>query len=152
MLPEPSARRWIPSSGAESTLAAAFRWGATGAFLVGLVACEATPRDSHVQWVARDAWDSSCADKAIVERWVQSGGHWQEQGKVWVVDVDATFKLGNDCQSSTAALAFSAYQSVTFQRQGLAMTPCTRDGEAGWALLGQEQDRCWTGPSLTAAP
>lgn len=111
-------------------------------------ACDAEPRDRHIQWVARDAWNPNCADKAIIERWVQSNGAWKEQGKVWRVDVDATFKLGNDCEGSEDSAAIPAYQSVDFKRSGLELVPCKKGGNDGWALPGQEGGRCWTSPKL----
>lgn len=118
---------------------------------LGLAACHSAPRQSHVQWVARDAWNADCADKAIVERWVADNGHWKIKGEVWVVDVDATFKLGNDCKSGLLGKSFKAYESVSFQKDGLEMSRCKRDGEDGWSLPGKESERCWTGPTLLPA-
>lgn len=130
-------------------LRAALGWAGV---IVFAGACDAEPRDRHIQWVARDAWNPLCADKAIVERWVQSNGSWKVQGKVWQVDVDATFKMGNDCEGQGETPAIPAYQSVNFMRPALEMVPCRKGGEDGWALPGQENDRCWTSPKLLDAP
>lgn len=124
---------------------------ALASVMAGGIACDAEPRDRHIQWVARDAWNPSCADKAIIERWVQANGAWKEQGKVWRVDVDATFKLGNDCEAQGEAPTIPAYQSVDFKRVGLELVPCENGGQKGWALPGQEAGRCWTSPSLVSS-
>lgn len=117
-------------------------------FAFGLTACEASPRSTHIQWVARDAWSPTCADKAIVERWVQSEGRWKVKGEIWTVEVDATFKLGNDCDGGLLGKSFKAYESVEFQKKNLELSRCKKDGAEGWSLPGQESKRCWTGPSL----
>jgi hypothetical protein len=114
-------------------------------------ACDAAPRDRHIQWVARDAWNPGCADKAIIERWVQTNGAWKEKGKVWRVDIDATFKLGNDCEGEGENATIPAYQSIDFKRNGLELVPCKSGDEEGWALPGQEGARCWTRPKLVSS-
>lgn len=135
----------IPFTFIRRTLRTGFSFAvlvATGA------ACDAEPRDRHIQWVARDAWNPSCADMAIIERWVQTNGAWKEKGKVWRVDIDATFKLGNDCEGEGETASIPAYQSIDFKRVGLELVPCENGGKDGWALPGQEGGRCWTSPKL----
>lgn len=107
--------------------------------------CNPKPRQEHVQWVARDAWNAKCAEVAMVERWKQESLSWVEKGARAKVDVDATFKLGNDCEE------LKAYQSFDFQLKGLELVKCTSNGEGGWALPGKEAERCWTGPRLLPA-
>src|SRR5688572_15612310 len=61
--------------------------------------CGGPPRESFVQWVARDAWDPTCAEQAIIEQWKQSNGNWKIKDSVWTIDVEAKFKLVNTCKS-----------------------------------------------------
>ncbi|HEY1101074.1 MAG TPA: hypothetical protein VGF99_19200, partial [Myxococcota bacterium] len=65
----------------------------------GLTACNAPPRDSFQQWVARDAWDQSCAEHGMIEQWKAENGRWKVEHEVYVVDVEATIKLANECSS-----------------------------------------------------
>jgi hypothetical protein len=120
---------------------------AVASVTLGLSACETKPRESYVQWVARDAWNPQCADQAMVEVWKASNPEWKEKGKSVTVDVDATFKLGNDCEVKGAKL--EAYKSFQF-KQSIEMVKCTAAGKDGWALAATP-DRCWTGPKLTAS-
>lgn len=107
--------------------------------------CNPKPRAEHVQWVARDAWNAKCAEVAIVERFKQENLTWVEEGKRAKVDVDATFKLGNDCEG------LKAYQSFDFKLKGLELVKCGAGDAGGWALPGKESTRCWTGPKLVPA-
>lgn len=110
--------------------------------LVVVSGCNPKPRQEHVQWVARDAWNAKCAEVALVERFKQENLTWAEKGQRAKVDVDATFKLGNDCEG------LKAYQSFDFKVQGLELVKCSASGKDGWALPGKESTRCWTGPKL----
>lgn len=107
--------------------------------------CNPMPRQEHVQWVTRDAWNAKCAEVAMVERWKHENLTWVEKGVRAKVDVSATFKLGNDCEG------LKAYQSFDFETKGLELVKCSSGGESGWALPGKEADRCWTGPRLLPA-
>lgn len=122
-------------------LVAATLWGAS--------ACGGAPRESYVQWVSRDAWDSTCAEQAIVETWKQQNGHWKVDGEVWVVDVDARFKLINKCSSGLPLVGkqYKQFEVVPFHAT-LELSKCKKDGDTGWALPGKESSRCWTGPTL----
>lgn len=131
--------------------------------LVGLTACNAPPRDSFQQWVARDAWDQNCAEQGMVERWSTSNAHWKIKGEVYVFDVDATFKLANECKTNPAAnvdlkalmaggggairMGYKQFETVTFKKT-VEMSKCVREGATGWSLPGKESQRCWTGPTL----
>ena len=67
---------------------------------LGMMAgCGGTPREQHVQWVARDAWDPTCAEKAMIETWKTENPRWKIKGEVYVVDVAASFRLTDDCKS-----------------------------------------------------
>ncbi len=112
------------------------------ALTVVVSGCNPKPRSEHVQWVARDAWNAKCAQFGIIERFKQENLSWVEPGKRAKVDVDATFKLGNDCEG------LKAYSSYEFKLAGLELVKCSAGGEDGWALPGKEATRCWTGPRL----
>jgi hypothetical protein len=107
-----------------------------------LMGCEAKPRDQFIQWVARDAWNPPCAEKAMVEIWKTENLRWKVTGEVVLVDVDATFKLGNDCGP------FKAFESKRFVKKGFEMSKCKVGKQRGWSLPGMEHKRCWTGPRL----
>lgn len=121
--------------------------------LCGLVlaGCGGSPRDSYVQWVARDAWDPTCAEAAIVERFTATNGRWKIKEEVWAVDVDATFKLVNKCSSGLPLLGkeYKQFEPVVF-KQTVEMSKCKKGNDSGWALPGKESSRCWTGPTLLA--
>jgi hypothetical protein len=125
--------------------------GLISAFIVlGLGAgCGGAPRESFVQWVARDQWDSTCAEQAIVETWTQKNGRWKVQGEVWQVDVNASFKLVNACQSGLPLVGkqYKQFEVVAFNGT-VEMSKCKKDGDTGWAMPGKEGSRCWTGPTL----
>jgi hypothetical protein len=114
-----------------------------------MAACGGPPRESYVQWVARDAWDPSCAEQAIIETWKQDNGRWKVKGEVWTVDVEAGFKLVNKCDSGLplAGKSYKQFEVVPFQGT-IEMSKCKKDGDTGWALPGKESSRCWTGPTL----
>ena len=82
------------------------------------VACEGIPREQHVQWVARDQWDSTCADQAAVETWKASNGRWKMKPEVYVVDVDATFKMMNKCSSGLPLVGkqYKQFETIPLQR------------------------------------
>lgn len=111
--------------------------------------CGGSPRDSYVQWVARDAWDPTCAEAAIVERFTAQNGRWKIKDEVWAVDVDATFKLVNKCASGLPLLGkeYKQFETVAFQ-QTIEMSKCKKADATGWSLPGKESSRCWTGPTL----
>lgn len=125
--------------------------------------CNAPPRDSYQQWVARDAWDQNCAEQGMVERWQASNGHWKIKGEVYVFDVDATFKLANECKTNplqnvdvkdlmekgggAIRMGYKQFETVNFKKT-VEMSKCQKDGDTGWALPGKESQRCWTGPTL----
>jgi len=132
--------------------------------VLGLTACNPPPRESFQQWVARDAWDSGCAEQAMIERWSGGNPHWKIEGEVYVVDVDATFKLANACKSGipldgidvkalleqgggTISRSYKQFEVVNFKKT-VEMSKCKKDEKVGWALPGKESTRCWTGPSL----
>jgi hypothetical protein len=122
---------------------------ATSFVAVSLSACSGTPLQQSVQWVARDAWDSTCAEQAIVEMWKANNGRWKVQGEVWAVDVEATFKLMNKCESGLPLVGKSYKQFETVQfKQPIEMSKCKKGSDSGWALPGKESSRCWTGPTL----
>lgn len=116
-------------------------------------ACDSTPRERFVQWVARDAWDEKCAEKAMIEVWKQENPRWKVEGQVWVVDVDAKFRMVDDCQSGLPLVgkAYKALEVVPFKKQGLEVSQCARGGDKGWSQPGREGTRCWTGPTLLPA-
>ncbi|HEY4221418.1 MAG TPA: hypothetical protein VGO62_08745 [Myxococcota bacterium] len=105
-----------------------------------------------MQWVARDAWDSSCAEKAMVEQWTATNGHWKIKDSVWVVDVDAKFRMVDDCHSAIPLVgkSYKTVESVPFKGT-VEMSKCVKDGQDGWSLPGKEGSRCWIGPTLLAA-
>lgn len=134
----------------------------TAAF--GVTGCNPPPRDSSQQWVARDAWDSGCAEQGIIERWKVGNARWKIEGEVFVVDVDATFKLVNACKSGLTldgvdvkallekgggaiTRSYKQFENVDFKGT-VEMSKCQKNGKTGWALPGKESTRCWTGPSL----
>src|SRR4051812_5581829 len=94
---EPTARVWcLASMIFMRTLSTAL---AVSIAVLSLAGCSGTPRDSFQQYVARDTWDATCAEQGIVEKWVATNGRWKIPNEVWAVDVDATFKLVNECKS-----------------------------------------------------
>lgn len=130
--------------------------------------CKPPPRDSFQQWVARDAWDQGCAEQAMIERWSVSNPHWKIEGEVYVVDVDATFKLANACQGGMSlgginvkellekgggsiSRSYKQFETVEFKGT-VEMSRCQKHDDAGWAIPGKENGRCWTGPSLVEKP
>lgn len=122
----------------------------TGLFsLLGLAACDGTPRERSMQWVARDAWDSTCAEKAMVETWSATNPRWKVKGEVYVVDVDAKFRLTDACSSGLPLIGktYKSLDVVPFKAT-VEMSKCTKDGQSGWALPGKESSRCWTGATL----
>jgi hypothetical protein len=113
-------------------------------------ACGGPPRDALQQYVARDAWDTTCAEQAMIEKWVAKNGRWKIEGEVWVVDVEATFKLANNCASGLPVVgkSYKQFETVTFA-QSVEMSRCKNPaGDVGWALPGKESSRCWAGPTL----
>lgn len=113
-------------------------------------ACDAPPRENFVQWVARDAWDATCAEKAMVEVWKVENKAWKVKGQVYTADVSATFRMVDDCQSGLPLVGkqYKALEKVPFEKKGLELSACKKDGQDGWALPGKESTRCWTGPTL----
>ncbi|MBM4282888.1 MAG: hypothetical protein FJ137_19770 [Deltaproteobacteria bacterium] len=114
-----------------------------------VVGCGVPPRDSFQQYVARDAWDPTCAEQAMIERWTTTNPRWAVEGRVWAVDVQATFKMANECTSKLpAGLVYKQFQTVPFTAT-VAMASCKdAAGSAGWSLPGRESTRCWTGATL----
>lgn len=129
-----------------------------------VTACNAAPRDSFQQWVARDAWDQGCAEQGMIEVWKAGNGRWKIEGEVYVVDVEATFKLANICTSGVPpqgidlkallekgggaiARSYKQFETVAF-KQTVEMSKCKANDKTGWSLPGQESRRCWTGPTL----
>ncbi len=119
-------------------------------FVVALTGCSGAPREQHMQWVARDAWDPTCAEKAMVEMWKEENPRWKIKGEVYVIDVEAKFRLTDDCKSGLPLVgkSYRSLEVASFKTQGLEMSRCKRDGVVGWALPGNESSRCWTGPTL----
>lgn len=123
--------------------------------LLGVVAfaaaCEGTPAERSQQWVARDAWDATCAEKAMIETWSAANPRWEVQGEVYAVDVDAKFRMTDDCESGLPLVGkkYKTIDVVPFKGT-VQMSKCKKDGDTGWALKGKESTRCWTGPSLVA--
>lgn len=119
------------------------------ASVLAMAACEGKPIDRSQQWVARDAWDSTCAEKAMVETWSATNPRWEVQGEVYVVDVDAKFRMTDDCTSGLPLVGktYKTIDVVPFKGT-VAMSKCKKDGQTGWSLKGKESTRCWTGPSL----
>ena len=118
--------------------------------VLALGGCGGPPRDALQQYVARDAWDATCAEQAMVEKWSVKDGHWKVDDEVWVVDVDATFKMANACTSGLPVVgqAYKQFQAIPFQKT-VEMAKCKdAQGTSGWALPGREGSRCWTGPTL----
>lgn len=120
------------------------------ALALSLAGCGGAPREQHMQWVARDAWDPTCAEKAMVETWKAENPRWKIKGEVYVVDVEAKFRLSDDCKSGLPLLgkSYKSLEVATYKSQGLEMSRCKKDGAVGWALPGNESSRCWTGPTL----
>lgn len=114
-----------------------------------VAACDGIPAQRSMQWVARDAWDTTCAEKAMVETFSAQNARWQIKGEVYVADVDARFRLIDNC-SSGLPLVGKEYQTIDVVpfKGSVAMSKCKKDGATGWALPGKESTRCWTGPSL----
>ena len=121
------------------------------AVVVSLVAgCNVPPREAFQEYVARDAWDTTCAEQAIVEKWAATNGHWKIDGEVWVVDVDATFKMANECTSGLPVVgqSYKQFQAIPFKKS-VEMSKCKdTHGTTGWAVPDREGSRCWTGPNL----
>jgi hypothetical protein len=119
--------------------------------VVGVVVggCGGSPRDALQQYVARDAWDPTCAEQAMIEKWTTTNARWAVEGKVWAVDVQATFKLANECTSKLpAGLVYKQFQTIPFTAT-VEMAACKDSaGTAGWSLPGRQATRCWTGPTL----
>lgn len=118
--------------------------------VLALTGCEGTPREKHMQWVARDAWDPTCAEKAMVEMWKASNPRWKIKGEVYVIDVEARFRLTDDCKSGLPLIgkSYKSLEVASYKSQGLEMSRCKKDGGVGWALPGNESSRCWTSPTL----
>lgn len=116
---------------------------------LNLAGCEGKPIERSQQWVARDAWDPTCAEKAMVEQWAASNPRWEIQGEVYAVDVEAKFRMTDDCQSGLPIVgkAYKTIEVVPFKGT-VTMSKCKKDGDTGWSLKGKESTRCWTGPSL----
>lgn len=119
-----------------------------------LAACNGPPRESYAQWVARDAWDPTCAEQAIIETWSATNGRWKIPSEVWELDVDARFKLVNKCTSGLPLVGnilggkvYNQFEVVPYKAT-VTMSKCKKDGDTGWALPGKESSRCWTGPTL----
>jgi hypothetical protein len=132
--------------------------------ITALTGCNASPRDSFQQWVARDAWDQGCAEQGMVEQWKTQNGRWKTEGQVYVIDVEATIKLANACNSvlpngginvadllaqggGAVARSYKQFETVAFKKT-VEMSKCKTADKDGWSLPGQESRRCWTGPSL----
>jgi hypothetical protein len=113
--------------------------------LVAVTGCVAAPREAAVQYVARDAWDSTCAGQAIVEQWSQQGGDWKVKGEVYQVQVAATFKLVNKCTGKDGR-EYAQFETVRFEST-VELSPCKKSGTKGWSLPGKQETRCWTGPT-----
>lgn len=130
------------------TLSTAF---AVSIALLSLAGCSGTPRDSFQQYVARDTWDSTCAEQGIVEKWTATNGRWKIPNEVWAVDVDATFKLVNECKSGLPLVGkeYKQFETVPFKGT-VEMSKCKKGNDDGWAIPGKESSRCWTGPTLVA--
>jgi hypothetical protein len=137
---------------------------ATLTAVFSITACNPPPRDSFQQWVARDAWDAGCAEQAMIERWSAQNARWKIEGQTYVIDVDATFKLANACQSGLTLdginvqdllekgggaihRSYKQFENVEFKKT-VEMSKCEKNGKTGWSLPGKESTRCWTGPSL----
>jgi hypothetical protein len=122
------------------------------ALVVLTAACDGVPAQRSMQWVARDAWDATCAEKAMVETWNATKARWKIKGEVYVADVEAKFRLVDNCRSGLP-LVGKEYQTIDVVpfKGTVEMSRCKKDGTAGWALPGKESTRCWTGPSLLGA-
>ena len=122
------------------------------AAVVAVAGCEGTPAPRSMQWVARDAWDATCAEKAMVETWAATNPRWKIKGEVYVADVDAKFRMVDNCTSGLPLVGkdYKTLAVVPFKGT-VEMSKCKRDGDTGWALPGKESTRCWTGPSLLQA-
>jgi len=107
--------------------------------------CNTSPPQTHLEWVARDAWDVGCAHAATVERFTIVKKGFVPESEVYRVDIDAAFKLINPCTTSSRGAPYKQFESVPFV--GTAkMVRCESDGKKGWALEGRA-DRCWSGPT-----
>lgn len=114
------------------------------------VGCTPGPRTQFVHWVARDAWDVSCAHAAIIEKWEDSNRRWNDDKTRYLVDVNATFKLVNPCEGGTSGRSYKQFETVDFRVSQLEMEKCTgSDGAEGWSLVG---GRCLTGPNPPVNP
>jgi hypothetical protein len=116
------------------------------AFCTLAVGCDSPPRNHYIHWVTRDAWEPGCAQQAAVEKIVVTNAHWKEEGKIYSVDVDATYKLINPCNQGQNGKSYRQFESVDFNRKGIEMVRCKRNGKEGWSLKDREVDLCWTGP------
>ncbi len=114
-----------------------------------LAACEGAPAQRNMQWVARDAWDATCAEKAMVETWLAKDPRWKIKGQVYLADVEAKFRLVDSCASGLPLVgkSYKTLEVVPFKGT-VEMSKCQKAGDTGWALPGKESTRCWTGPSL----
>ena len=139
----PSLKRWLSLTGA------ALAFPAVSLLSSG---CSTSPRDQYVQWVARDAWDSTCAEQAIVESFKGENRRWKIENQVYLVDVTARFKLVNPCNSGLPIVGkqYKQFETADF-KQTVEMSSCAKGGEKGWSLTGKESSRCWTGPTLLGA-
>lgn len=116
---------------------------------LSLAGCDGPPREASIQWVARDAWDPTCAEKAMVETWKVTNPRWTIPKQVYAVDVDAKFRLTDQCASGLP-LVGKSYRSldvVPFAGT-VELSRCKKNDEEGWSLPGKESSRCWTGPKL----
>ncbi len=115
--------------------------------VAGVTGCDAAPRNAAVEWVTRDAWDVGCAHAATVETFKVNERGWKVKGEVYSVDVDATFKLINPCDTGAGGKSYKQFESVKFSQKDIEMVLCEREGVKGWALQGMADSRCWTGPT-----
>lgn len=109
--------------------------------------CDSPPRNHFIQWVTRDAWDPICGPQAAVEKISITNARWVEPGKVYSVDIDATYKLLNPCSEDLQGRSYKQFQSVDFKKANIEIVPCKRNGEEGWSLKDRDIDLCWTGPN-----
>lgn len=112
--------------------------------------CAQGPRDQFVQWVARDAWDQGCAHAAIIEKWDVTNRRWSDDKARYLVDVNATFKLVNPCETGAGGRTYKQFETAEFHVSGLEMEKCAGvDEQSGWGLVG---GRCLTGPNPPVLP
>jgi hypothetical protein len=85
----------------------------------------------------------------MVETWKAENGRWKIKDSVYVVDVDALFRLTDDCQSGLPLVGkqYKTIDKVAF-KQTVEISKCKAGDKDGWALPGKEGSRCWTGPKL----